>query len=382
MNYHALIQSINALHAESVGRAVSAVSQALVLRNWAIGTYIVEFEQNGEDRAEYGDGLLRRLSSDLGACGIKGVSPDMLERMRLFSRHYPQLANSISVPLVRISTKHVANSDCSISAPAVRKTATDAPTPLSPALVLRLTWTHLADLVRIDDPWKRAFYEIECLNGNWSKRQLQRQIGSLLYERTALSTDKVAVVERARQQSTETPSIMADLIRDPYVLEFTGLAERPHFRGLPPEEKQRTRLARILLNVAQSMAFAGEPVDIDTDPDPGQSHEAHCVRRFVGSPLCPTGISSGQKKGAGEFNGVSSRHCRRQAGAVPGNSANSGQPGSSSEPPRELSCPTATWPKAISIRLCQVREHNTGTYRARTPDSQGGRWLIPRFSRL
>lgn len=255
MNYLALIQSISALHAESAGRAASAVSQALVLRNWAIGTYIVEFEQNGEDRAEYGDGLLRRLSSDLGACGIKGVSPDMLERMRLFSRHYPQLANSISVPLVRISTKHAVNSDRSISAPAVRKSATDAPTSLSPALVLRLTWTHLADLVRIDDPWKRAFYEIECLNGNWSKRQLQRQIGSLLYERTALSTDKAAVVERARRQSAETPSRMADLIRDPYVLEFVGLAEHSRYTENDLESALLDHLQNFLLELGTGFCF-------------------------------------------------------------------------------------------------------------------------------
>lgn len=255
MNYHALVQSINALHAESVGRAASAVNQALVLRNWAIGNYIVDFEQNGEDRAEYGDGLLRRLSSDLGACGIKGVSPDMLERMRLFSRHYPQRANSISAPLVRISAKHAAKSARSISAPAVRKSATDTPTPLSPALVLRLTWTHLADLVRIDDPWKKAFYEIECLNGNWSKRQLQRQIGSLLYERTALSTDKVAVVERARRQSAETPSRMADLIRDPYVLEFVGLAERSRYTENELESALLDHLQSFLLELGTGFCF-------------------------------------------------------------------------------------------------------------------------------
>ena len=135
MKYDALVQSITALHADSVGRAASAVNQALVLRNWAIGAYIVEFEQNGEDRAEYGERLLRRLSSDLGACGIKGVSPDMLERMRLFSRHYPQLADSISAPLVRISSKIAVESAGLISAPAVRKSETDAPTPLSPELV-------------------------------------------------------------------------------------------------------------------------------------------------------------------------------------------------------------------------------------------------------
>jgi hypothetical protein len=228
MNYQALVQSIAALHAQSVGRAVTAINQALVLRNWAIGAYIIEFEQNGEDRAKYGQGLLRRLSSDLSACRLKGVSPDMLERMRLFVRHYPQMADAVSAPPARISTLQIEPVPHGISAP-VRKSAVDEPKPLSPEKILRLSWTHLSDLARIDDPWKRAFYEIECLNGNWSKRQLQRQIGSLLYERTALSTDKAAVIERARQESTETASPMADLIRDPYVLEFVGLAERPSY---------------------------------------------------------------------------------------------------------------------------------------------------------
>ncbi|MBI2802509.1 MAG: DUF1016 family protein [Gammaproteobacteria bacterium] len=254
MNYHALVQSITALHADSVGRAASAVNQALVLRNWVIGVYIVEFEQKGEDRAEYGVGLLRRLSSDLVACGIKGVSPDMLERMRLFSRHYPQLAGAISAPLVRISMTPTANFAGLISAPPVRKSA-DAPTPLTPETVLRFTWTHLADLVRIDDPWKRAFYEIECLSGNWSKRQLQRQIGSLLYERTALSTDKAAVIERARQQSAEMPFPMADLIRDPYVLEFVGLAERSHYRESDLESALLNHLQSFLLELGVGFCF-------------------------------------------------------------------------------------------------------------------------------
>ena len=87
------------------------------------------------------------------------------------------------------------------------------------------SWTHILELIRIDDPLKRAFYENECLKGNWSKRQLQRQIGSLLFERTGLSKNKAAVIARARRQ--EPRKTIEDLIRDPYVLEFTGVAELP-----------------------------------------------------------------------------------------------------------------------------------------------------------
>jgi predicted nuclease of restriction endonuclease-like (RecB) superfamily len=76
----------------------------------------------------------------------------------------------------------------------------ESPTPLAPEQLARFSWTHFLEFIRIDDPWKRAFYENESLRGHWSKRQLQRQIESLLYERTGLSTNKKAVVERARKQ--------------------------------------------------------------------------------------------------------------------------------------------------------------------------------------
>lgn len=130
MNYQALVQSIAALHTRSVGRAVAAVNQILVLRNWAIGASIIEFEQSGEDRARYGQGLLRRLSTDLVACGLNGASPDMLERIRLFARHYSQMANAISVPLARNFPSHEQRFVWRISAP-VRKSAA-APQRVSP----------------------------------------------------------------------------------------------------------------------------------------------------------------------------------------------------------------------------------------------------------
>ena len=101
MNYHALVQSIVTLHREALGRAALAVNRTLVLRNWMIGAYLVEFEQDGADRAAYGAGLLSRLSRDLRQHDVKGVSPDVLERMRLLYLHYPQLRTHISATMTR-----------------------------------------------------------------------------------------------------------------------------------------------------------------------------------------------------------------------------------------------------------------------------------------
>jgi predicted nuclease of restriction endonuclease-like (RecB) superfamily len=259
MNYTALITAIGDAHRQAQAGAAGAVNRHLVLRNWTIGAYLVEFEQRGEDRAAYGSRLLSRVATDLKQRGVSGCAVRMLERMRVFYLGYPQLRGKISSPAVTISGAWVPAARFDISSPPVTKSSkaasTKAPRPLPADLVLRLSWTHLIDLLAIDDPWKRAFYENECLKGNWSKRQLQRQIGSLLYERTGLSTDKAAVIERARQQAAEATNSIADLIRDPYVLEFTGLAEQPRYRESDLETALLDHLQAFLLELGTGFCF-------------------------------------------------------------------------------------------------------------------------------
>jgi len=120
-------------------------------------------------------------------------------------------------------------------------------------MILQFQWSHLLQLTRIEDPLKRAFYENECLKGNWSKRQLQRQIGSLLFERTGLSKNKAAVLHRAQSQGT--PADVADLLRDPYVLEFTGLAERPEYTESELEAALLDHLQQFLLELGTGFCF-------------------------------------------------------------------------------------------------------------------------------
>lgn len=136
-----------------------------------------------------------------------------------------------------------------------RTTSAPLPTPLNHELLLDLSWTHMIELLGLDDPWKRAFYENECLKGGWSVRQLQRQIASLLYERTGLSTDKQAVIERARQQAMDTPADIASLIRDPYVLEFAGLAERTHYLENDLESALLDHIQHFLLELGTGFCF-------------------------------------------------------------------------------------------------------------------------------
>ncbi len=165
MNYDSLLSQLATLHQESLGRAVSAVNQALVLRNWAMGAYIVEFEQKGEARAAYAAKLLTRLSKDLAERGLSGVSRPELIRCRLFFHLYPQLDGRIRSSLPNILLNNLEESSLEICSPVASKSS---PTPLSSATILQLSWTHLCEFIKLDDPWKRAFYENECLKGKWS----------------------------------------------------------------------------------------------------------------------------------------------------------------------------------------------------------------------
>lgn len=142
-----------------------------------------------------------------------------------------------------------ASSGCKIRQPVVG----ELPTPLEPEQLARISWAHFLELIRMDDPWQRAFYENELLRGHWSKRQLQRQIGSLLYERTGLSTNKKSVIERARKQ--EPRETIADMLRDPYILEFTGLADLPSYSENELESALLDHLQKFLLELGKGFCF-------------------------------------------------------------------------------------------------------------------------------
>lgn len=278
--YLALVKAISSVNTEMVTRVAAAANQGLVLRNWMIGAYIVEFEQEGADRAKYGARLLETLAADLKAKGVKGLGFTTLKMCRLFFQTYPAIGRAVldqsggAVPVNAIGQALLdqlalpggdsANSVCGIRQGQSGNLVTggdqlrqaplaELPTPLNPEKLARISWAHFLELIRLDDPWQRAFYENELLRSHWSQRQLQRQIGSLLYERTGLSTDKKSVIERARKQ--EPRETIADMLRDPYILEFTGLADLPSYSEDEMESALLDHLQKFLLELGQGFCF-------------------------------------------------------------------------------------------------------------------------------
>jgi len=271
-SYPALLDQIAHVHQQAQVGAAGAVNSHLIIRNWLIGAYLVEYEQKGEDRARYGVQLLQHVAQDLKIRSVNGCSRQMLERMRLFYVAYPQVSKTISSPSVSIFNNPLVYKGLQISCPPVSKTGSPSdrhPSPLPPEMVLKLSWTHLVELLGVDDSWERAFYENECLKGNWSKRQLQRQIGSLLYERTGLSSGKQSLIEHARNQAAQAPTQVADLIRDPYVLEFTGLSERSHYLEKDLEKALLEHLQTFLLELGTGFCFEARQKRITV----GNSHD-------------------------------------------------------------------------------------------------------------
>ena len=287
-SYSQLVQAVVSATAQMRGRAAAAVNQALVFRNWIIGAYLIEFEQHGHDRAKYGARLLERVAEDLAAQKVKGLDERTLRDCRSFYQCYPQIRGPadpesktpglrIPLPLVSGAIRQTVSDELSATGsvlairgpvdPELAPTLAGGPKPLSPEILLQLQWSHFLQLIRIDDPWKRAFYENECLKGQWSKRQLRRQIESLLYERTGLSRNKTSVVRRAHAQNAVES--IEDIIRDPYVLEFAGLAERPEYSEDDLESALLDHLQRFLLELGSGFCFEARQFRITL----GKKHE-------------------------------------------------------------------------------------------------------------
>jgi predicted nuclease of restriction endonuclease-like (RecB) superfamily len=308
MDFASLAKQIASVQSTMQATAAHAVNVSLTLRNWLIGCYIVEFEQNGEDRAKYGEKLLQNLEKRLDT---KGLNEKRFREYRRIYATYPQIGEEIAnfLPAETINRLSLADSNLPIRRPpvaesenairrtasgesenAIRRTASaefeseirqtvsaESESEIcrtlsgefkgTPAflLVKKMPYSHLLLISKIENPVKRTFYELESMKGNWSFRELERQINTLYYERSGLSKNKEALSALANRQAVRLRP--EDIINTPVTLEFLGLNERALVTESNLEQAILDNLQAVLLEMGRGFCFEARQKRILIDDD-------------------------------------------------------------------------------------------------------------------
>jgi len=232
-DYTGLLTGVSELLEQARHAAARSVNQILTATYWEIGRRIVDFEQRGARRAEYGVSLLQRLAKDLSARFGRGFGYSNLNLFRQFYLTYrdrgPILQSVTGESLISLNT----------------------PVHRSPHQEFVLSWTHYVRLLPLEEQAKRDFYEEEARRAGWSVRQLDRQINSILYERVALSKKKGELLKKAEQSGS--PASAEETIKDPYLLEFLGLPEPASEHDL--ENALIQHMADFLLELGYGFTF-------------------------------------------------------------------------------------------------------------------------------
>lgn len=227
MKFKELSQLVQHTHTAFSRYAGRSVNIALTLRNWLIGFYIKEYEQGGQDRSKYGVHLIETLASDLQKANIPAASNRSLKQYRQFYDNYPLIGQTASAQLNELLHQNILPSSIvqTLSAQSgsrqILLKEPDVPCLPPEKLVNELSYSHFVELMKIDDPLKRSFYEIESIRSNWGSRELRRQIGVLYYERLGLSKNKENIAKMI-ETGTYAHDIQ-DVLREPYMFEFAGV---------------------------------------------------------------------------------------------------------------------------------------------------------------
>jgi predicted nuclease of restriction endonuclease-like (RecB) superfamily len=244
-----LVKAIRKIHEQCAAHAGRAVNVSLTLRNWVIGRHISEFEMNGADRAIYGEQLFKALSTELRKVGVGGSGPRQLYGFLAFYRAYPKILRSASAEFLDLVPG-------SAIQPKVERKVRTVSAQLEVDvrdLLSKLSYSHFELLVAIGEPIKRTFYEIECLRGNWSVRELKRQIGSLYFERSGLSKNKAKLAELVHSSTEAASSETA--VRDPYVFEFLGIKPQEVMGESDLENALLDKIQDFLLELGHGFCF-------------------------------------------------------------------------------------------------------------------------------
>jgi predicted nuclease of restriction endonuclease-like (RecB) superfamily len=245
IDFAKLVSSIQ-VASDNLSKAAShAVNSAITLRNWIIGHYILEYEQQGTDRAQYGARLIDQLSERLTQLKIPRVDSRDLRRCRQFAQVYPQIRETLSPEFHKLLLASQLESNQEIRQSEPAKSGGE--------LISRFSFSHFCELIRCESSEKRAFYETECIRGGWSVRELKRQINSLLYERSELSIDKQKL--RATTAAGAETALPRLVIRDPYVFEFLGLKPQEVMSESNLEDELLNKLQEFLMELGNGFCF-------------------------------------------------------------------------------------------------------------------------------
>ena len=220
-----IVKEIREIIDSSRANAVRSVDFCRVQMYWQIGRRIVEEEQGGKARAEYGKGLIKNLAKEIEPEYGSGFGVRQLEQARQFYIEYP-----------------IAN-----------------------ALRSQFNWTQYRTLIQIADKNKREYYELESANNCWTARQMKRQIDSMLYERLLLSNDKEAVLAMARKE--KLPETSQEIVKDPMVLEFLGLEKKGHYYESDLETELINHLQEFILELGNGFTFVARQKRIQIEDD-------------------------------------------------------------------------------------------------------------------
>jgi predicted nuclease of restriction endonuclease-like (RecB) superfamily len=220
-----LLDALRGLIRQARAQALRAVDTIQVRTYWQIGRYIVEFEQGGQARADYGKGLLKALAQALTQEFGKGFDASNLRYMRLFYQAFP----------------------------------------ICDALRYELSWTHYRLLLRVDSEEARTWYMDEAVGQNWSTRVLERQIGTLFYERLLSSKGKQGVLEDTRHQACSDTGSPRDFVRDPVMLEFLGVFGTGRLLESDLEQALMNKLQQFLLELGKGFAFVARQQRVSTE---------------------------------------------------------------------------------------------------------------------
>ena len=270
-NLSLLASEITNLHYYLQQRALQQVNSSLTVRNWLIGLHIVEYEQNGSDRAIYGAGAIKELAKLLKKSNIKGLDDRSLRTCRSFYLVYSQIWGTVSARLQLTDNEAITKwltlspTLTSLLPKLNEKLAASKQTDISfppEVLLSHLSYSHFIELIEADSPLKRAFYEVQAIKNNWSVRELERAMNTILFERTGLSTNKEAVIAKIKD---EMPALPVDVVKNPYFLEFLGLEEKPEYSETDMEQAIINQLQKFLIELGRGFCFESRQKRITFD---------------------------------------------------------------------------------------------------------------------